>query len=123
MRFSGYETIDSIPKLRSKEEQGKMFEFVKSVSEIIENKDEMFWLFKANPQKVMMLPGLQVLSVVITYNAVLFSFEKLFAKCISFIFIISWVFIADYLAPHTKWNNHKETVSPCSSFFPANLYK
>ena len=41
MRFSGYETIDSIPKLRSKEERGKLFEFVKSVSEIIESKDKV----------------------------------------------------------------------------------
>ena len=63
MKICGYETPESIAKLRCKEEQDNMFEFIKSMTEMIEDKDGMFGMFKGNPQKVMLLPGLKVCSM------------------------------------------------------------
>ena len=60
MRFSGYENTQAILKLRSQEERNRMFNFAKSMSEIIEDKEEMFGIFKANPQKLMLIPGHEV---------------------------------------------------------------
>ncbi len=60
MKSSGYETIESILKLRHQEELNKMFDFIKSVSDIIEDKEEMFGVFKSNPNKVTLIPGLEV---------------------------------------------------------------
>ncbi len=60
MKSSGYETIESILKLRYREELNKMFDFIKSVSDIIEDKEEMFGVFKSNPNKVTLIPGLEV---------------------------------------------------------------
>jgi hypothetical protein len=47
-------------KLRQKEELEKAFSFVKAVSEIVENKEEMFGIFYKNPDKLMLIPGHEV---------------------------------------------------------------
>ena len=51
MQFSGYDTCGAIMKLRAKEKRTKMFDFVKSMSDGVEDKNEMFGIFKANPEK------------------------------------------------------------------------
>ena len=60
IKFSGYETIDSVLKLKSKDEIEKMFSFVKTMADIVEEKDAMFGIFSKCPEKVMLLPGLEV---------------------------------------------------------------
>ena len=60
LQFSDYETACSVLKLRDKNELYKAFSFVKSVSDIIPDKEEMFGIFSTNPQKVMLIPGLEV---------------------------------------------------------------
>lgn len=60
MKFSGYETIDSVLKLKSKDEIEKMFSFVKTMADVVEEKDAMFGIFSKCPEKVMLLPGLEV---------------------------------------------------------------
>ncbi|CAB4013594.1 Hypothetical predicted protein, partial [Paramuricea clavata] len=59
IKFSGYETIDSVLKLKSKDEIEKMFLFVKTMADIVEEKDAMFGIFSKCPEKVMLLPGLE----------------------------------------------------------------
>ena len=59
MLFSGYETIDAIITLQNEEEQIKMFQFVTTMKDIIENREEMFGIFSKMPEKVMVLPGLK----------------------------------------------------------------
>ena len=54
VRFAGYETKESAMKLRTEDERTKMFDFVKCMIDIVEDKDEMFGIFKRNPQKVML---------------------------------------------------------------------
>lgn len=58
--FSGYRTQDLTVKLNEREELDKAFTFVESISDIIPNKAEMFGIFSSNPEKVMLLPGLEV---------------------------------------------------------------
>ena len=60
MEFSGYTKRKSIVKLADKKEISKMFEFVKSMSGVIEDKKAMFGVFDKCPNKVMLLPGLEV---------------------------------------------------------------
>jgi hypothetical protein len=61
LKFSGYETIESVLKLRQKEDLEKAFSFVKAVSEIVENKEEMFGIFYKNPDELnMLIPGHEV---------------------------------------------------------------
>ena len=60
MKFSGYETIDSVLKLKSKDEIEKMFSFVKTMADVVEEKDAMLGIFSKCPEKVMLLPGLEV---------------------------------------------------------------
>lgn len=64
LKFSGYETYESIIKLKDKEELAQVFEFVKSMSDVVSDKEEMFGVFSRNPQKTMLIPGLKV----ITFN-------------------------------------------------------
>ena len=59
MLFSGYETIDDIITLQNEEEKIKMFQFVTTMKDIIENQEEMFGSFSKMPEKVMVLPGLK----------------------------------------------------------------
>ena len=61
MRLAGYETKESVMKLRTEDERTKMFHCVKSMIDIVENKEEMFGVFKGDPQKVMLIPGHEVL--------------------------------------------------------------
>ena len=56
----GSETMDvqterkeSIVKLKEKDERDKMFTFVKSLSEVIEDKHAVFGVFRKCPDKVM----------------------------------------------------------------------
>ena len=60
MKFSGFQTKSAIVKLKQKEELDSMFEFVRSMIDIIEDKTTMFGIFHKNPAKVMVLPGLKV---------------------------------------------------------------
>ena len=60
MKFSDYETIDSILKLKSKDEIEKMFSFVKTMAHVVEEKDAKFGIFSKCPKKVVLLPGLEV---------------------------------------------------------------
>ena len=60
MQFCGYARKESIIKLKEKHEVDKMFAFVKSMSEVIEDKQAVFGVFSKCPDKVMLLPGLEV---------------------------------------------------------------
>ena len=53
-----------------------MFEFVKSMSDVIEDKKEMFGIFSSNPQKTMLIPGLKVLWAMYSYT-ILFGIQDL----------------------------------------------
>ena len=64
LTFSGYETKNSILKWRDRKELEKAFEFVKSMSDIIPDKVEMFGIFSTNPQRVMLLPGLEAINTI-----------------------------------------------------------
>ena len=68
IKFSGYETRNSILKLRDRKELEKAFEFVKSICDIIPNKVEMFGIFNTNPQRVMLLPGLEVIKTQFSFS-------------------------------------------------------
>lgn len=61
LKYSGYETYESIIKLKEKEELEQVFEFVKSMCDVIPDKEEMFGIFSRNPQKTMLIPGLKVI--------------------------------------------------------------
>ena len=60
MKFSGYDRRESILKLKSKDEIGKMFDFAKSMCDLVDNKDSLFGIFSRNRDKVMIMPGLEV---------------------------------------------------------------
>ncbi len=60
MEFCGYTTKESIVKLKEKDKRDKIFAFVKSMSEVIEDKHDVFGVFSKCPDKVMLLPGLEV---------------------------------------------------------------
>ncbi len=53
MNFSGYETIDSILKLKNRDEVDKTFLFVKMMADIVDEKDAIFEMFSKSPDKVM----------------------------------------------------------------------
>ncbi len=59
-QYAGYETPVSVAKLSDGGKLDKVFEFMKSVSDIVENKEEVFGIFHKNPQKLVLLPGLKV---------------------------------------------------------------
>ena len=58
MKFSGYETFESVIRLQNKDEIQKMFDFVIMMKSVVENSHEMFGIFSTIPEKVMILPGL-----------------------------------------------------------------
>lgn len=60
MDFCGYTRRESIVKLKEKDEMDKLCAFVKSMSEVIEDKHAVFGVFSKCPEKVMHLPGLEV---------------------------------------------------------------
>ena len=60
LKFSGYDTPESIIKLKDEAELEKAFDFVKSVSDIVPNTTEMFGIFSGNPESVVLIPGLKV---------------------------------------------------------------
>ena len=61
MELCGYTRKESIVKLKETDERDKMFTFVKSMSEVIEDKHAVFSVFSKCPDKVMLLPGLEQL--------------------------------------------------------------
>ena len=59
MKFSGYETIDAILRLESKENLQEMFDFVIMMKDVIDDPREIFGIFISKPEKVTILPGLR----------------------------------------------------------------
>ena len=72
--YSGYETRTSLLKLRQRDKLGKVFAFIKSVSDLVEDKNEMFGIFSKNPEKLTLLAYYctdmsRMLKKVTTFNA------------------------------------------------------
>ena len=61
LKYCGYETPEAVSKLAEDGELEKVFEFMKSISSIVEDKKEVFGIFHQDPQKLTMLPGLKVI--------------------------------------------------------------
>ena len=59
MKFSGYDEIDSVLQLKEDEERKKMFDFVKEMIDVVEDRDKTFGIFATVPDKVRVLPGLE----------------------------------------------------------------
>ena len=59
--YSGYETYDSIMKLKEETEINEALSFVKGLNDIMDEKEkqEMFGIFSKYPEKLMVLPGLK----------------------------------------------------------------
>lgn len=70
LQYAGYETLESILKLSEDGELESVFDFMKSISDIVENKEEIFGIFHKNPQKLALLPGLKVRHVAKNFNTV-----------------------------------------------------
>jgi hypothetical protein len=64
LKYSGYETYESIVKLKEKEELEQVFEFVKCMSDVVPDIEEMFGIFSRNPQNTMLIPGLKVIKMI-----------------------------------------------------------
>ncbi len=47
-------------KLKDKEDIYRVFAFIKSVIDLVEDKNEMLGIFSKNPEKAALLPGLEV---------------------------------------------------------------
>eukprot|EP00794_Sanderia_malayensis_P019186 gene19186-21108_t len=60
IEFSGYVTREAIIRLKDKDELEKMFAFVRSMHETVDDKNAMFGIFSKNPERVTLLPGLQI---------------------------------------------------------------
>merc|ERR1719354_821945 len=60
MEFCGYQSSEAIVRLKNPDELQKMFDFVKEMTDIIDDKQEMFGIFAPKPEKVRVLPGLEV---------------------------------------------------------------
>jgi len=60
MEFCGYQSSEAIVRLKNPDEMQKMFDFVKEMTDIIDDKQEMFGIFAPKPEKVRVLPGLEV---------------------------------------------------------------
>ena len=55
--YSGYETYESIITLKEQTEVDAMISFIKDMSDIIDEKEEIFSIFSQHPQKLMILHG------------------------------------------------------------------
>ena len=55
--YSGFDTKSAIVKLKQTQELDGMFEFARSMVDVIEDKTAMFCIFHKNPEKVRVLPG------------------------------------------------------------------
>ena len=60
MKYSGFDTKSAIVKLKQTQELDGMFEFARSMVDVIEDKTAMFGIFHKNPEKVRVLPGLNL---------------------------------------------------------------
>ena len=60
LKYCGYETPEAVSKLAEDGELEKVFEFMKSISSIVEDKKDVFGIFYKDPQKLTLLPGLKV---------------------------------------------------------------
>ena len=56
----GYETVDAVSKLKDDGELTKMFNFAKSMADLVPNKEEMFGVFCSAPERLALLPGHKV---------------------------------------------------------------
>ena len=59
MKFSGYDNLESILKLKCKKEINKMFKFVVKRVTLVQDKDDMFGIFAEDISILEMLPGLK----------------------------------------------------------------
>ncbi len=60
LKFCGYVTVNSVLKLKHQDELEKAFTFTKSMVDLIDNKEEVLGIFHRFPEKLMMMPGLEV---------------------------------------------------------------
>ena len=59
MTLTGYESVDAIATLQNEEERKKMFEFVVSLKDCVEDMNSTFGIFAKKPEIVNILPGLK----------------------------------------------------------------
>lgn len=59
LRFCGYETYDSVIKLKKPGEIEKMLNFVKENVELIDDKSKILGFFEKDPSKLKLLPGVE----------------------------------------------------------------
>ena len=60
MKFSGYADVDSMLRLKKPDEMKKMIKFAVEMIDLVPNKDDMFGIFSRKPEKVCVLPGLEL---------------------------------------------------------------
>ena len=72
MEFCGYQSKEAILRLKNADELQKMFKLAKDMADVItdEEKKKVFGIFASKPEKVKMLPGLEI-----TFKQFLWSFE------------------------------------------------
>ena len=59
MKFCGYDEVDSVLLLREEDERTKMFDFIKEMVDIVDDKEKTFGIFATVPEKVRILPGVE----------------------------------------------------------------
>ena len=59
MEFAGYQTRESVARLRNANELQKMFDFVVEMADVINDKNIFGGIFEFKPDKVRVLPGLE----------------------------------------------------------------
>ena len=59
MEFAGYQTRESVIRLKHPEELQKMFNFVIELYDVIEDKKGCFGIFASKTEKLRVLPGLE----------------------------------------------------------------
>lgn len=58
MKYCAYSDVESVLELKKTEKRKEMFEFVKEMLDVIEDKEKMLGIFLKIPHKLRMLPGL-----------------------------------------------------------------
>ena len=59
LKFSGYETFESVMKLKKPGEIEKIIDFVKENIDVIDDKSKILGIFEKNPSKLKLLPGVE----------------------------------------------------------------
>ncbi len=67
--YCGYDTPEAVLKLREHGELDQVFTFMKSISDIVEEKEALFGIFQKEPQRLCLLPGLKVIKDIKVYNS------------------------------------------------------